>query len=280
MRDCRDDQAVLDLTQELHVGAICVAQDAWDVDYEPAVDGRSRSPDYRVRTPDHGAFYVEATHIRRTVAEATIEEVLTVLYETVTGTATELVVDTDLGDLTASEIAALLTRMPSVSAWLREAIIAANRELVDGEIKTIWDPGGPPRGLNFTLMRSRSRSGGSTGWGVYGFGIPYTDQEWKAFKNKLDEKIGQLVPGYVNIIAITTTSDTHEWNHCAKVCDDLLRRPGGGPLTLSAIVFVRRWLGHDSRNWVWRNTSAQFPASEELLDALSHATDFPGGAVI
>lgn len=274
IRDCATSDDESDLINELYVGALCASREGWTIGYQPtALANQGRMPDYLVLTPNEGSFYVEATCIRKSGTSTDLDNIDQVLHDVIVSTRTPLRVGVDLGSgLSRPDAPNLQRHLSEVCTWLKEVIEYCAANLADGEV-TVRVPQGLDGEIIFTIEKDCSRGDRPTGYMGGSRLVPYTQCEHRQFKRKLDEKLGQLVPGCPNLLAITTRSDTHDEWDCAMACGAIRADSVGRIRHLTAILFVKRWLNDGYPNWVWRNPSAELPMTETLLSFLRDARD-------
>lgn len=122
--------------------------------------------------------------------------------------------------------------------------------------------------------------------------VPYTHKEFWKLRDAICEKLGQMVPGMINLLILSSASDTHEdvdlfWarnfiNQLAAENDDAFFVKKGFEGTqdflrqfknLSGVLFRSTWISVDQtsdRNSLWCNDQADEPIPEAIKEYLSN----------
>lgn len=285
-----------DVRFELELPYLFLLDDKYTVEYEKFGSGRRHAPDFTIQRLSEFEFNVEVKRIR--------EGILGIRYEKVTEKIIEPIrsIPSSLGfsinvlhfDLNETFITSLDHSAGQVVDQIRTLISKKEAKLpFDSCIEY------PLQGFKDEIVVTLSRPSGKkehSRTSYYGGLAPifFTDKESYKFGDTVFEKLGQCIPGMINVVFISTNSTTHEPEDMLesiasmnklirKKDDDFFKKKGfdgidgfiSSSKNLSGIVFKTIWVSlKRNYNLVWCNQNAEQQIPQELKDYMTYMGKF------
>ncbi len=283
---------VLDIRAELEFAYLVLLDDRFDVEYEKYGAGKVRSPDFAVVFEGAIAFNAEVKHIRESGLSTRFEKLVADVGAGVQKVKSGL--DFGIEPGVAGVTRDLLDRAEQSKAGVIDFIIATvqreESKLVPDKQYEYAIPGFDRDLILFLVKHSWKDAPGPTSHdGI--MPIPYSHKEYRKLGDAIFEKLGQLVPGMINVLVIFCSSFTHEEVDLLKAVDRINERLARGDdaffvrkglahrhdfldhvRRLSGILFrdsyVPVWPPPQERNFLWQNSQAECEVPEPISQYL------------
>ena len=211
-RNAITDEDLDDVRFELELPHLFLLDDKYTVEYEKFGSGGKRAPDFTIQRLRTFEFNVEVKRIREGSLGTRYEKVIEKIVEPIRSIPSSLGFSISVlhFDLNEDFIASLENSAEQVADQIQTLI---SKE----EAKMPYDSC-----LEYPLPRFKdeivvmlSRPSGKTDFprtSYYGGldPISFTDKEFSKFGDTVFEKLGQCIPGMINVLFISTNSSTHE----------------------------------------------------------------------
>ena len=290
-----DDEDLKDLRYELET-AYTILKDCSFVDLEYERCGtRKRGPDFTVTYRTGTRFNVEVKRIRPAINQGCFDEWIANLRNQICAIPSELTFFIDIDpawtidelDISRSLLDPLVEGTPHIVKYIADTIGAAGPCIPTDEGKMYTVPGF--EAIRFRLGKpSHKPMGGYTQWYGSSFRLFVTQEEYCQFVNAVCGKLGQMIPGEINILAISSDSRTHDdlvFRRALAKLRDLVEHKrddffknrnfaGADDFAekmklLSSILFRGAWLSDPDRpNLLWCNEIAECSIPEDIGEAL------------
>ncbi len=283
---------VNDILAEIEVACRFLAGPEFEVEYEPYGQGKSRSPDFCIRTQQYGDFNVETKRIRESVPVTLYNECLDRVISELRKVPSSLGVSFECYSLALSPGYAqrLNASIDSIRSQCLEALQSAIGKLTSGDSTTIAIKGFEELQFRITHVPEKSPDTPTANFGGVN-PILYTQRESFKFTDIFLNSLGQLRPDLPNVLTIRLHSTTHEPEELPMVAipniersakegdEHFFREKGFKDIAdykqqvqyLSAVVVLAYWIkaGDDvPRNQVWCNPTATKPLHEAVVEYL------------
>ncbi|MBT4638174.1 MAG: hypothetical protein HOC09_05065 [Deltaproteobacteria bacterium] len=295
-----DNDTVKDVLAEIEWAYLLLQVDRFSrVEYE-SYGTKEQNPDLTVTDVQSGfVFNIESKRIRCTDLEWRFEAWKQRLARQVIAIPSKLAfsMDIDSFDTAAELVDRLEAKTEDVVSYITETVIALTDEIPPGSEKSYFVPGF--EGVFEFKLRTPPRKASSDYTSYYGGSFPifYTHKEYMKFGDEIcDPKhLGQMRPDMVNILAISTDSNTHDSldlgeavanlaELAAQHSDDFFVKKGfeGGSADfaiqlerLSGILFRSLWGPIDrAPNILWCNNKAKCLIPKDIGSILQ-VMDYP-----
>jgi len=298
IRDQYNNEALADVRCELEVAYFLLADNHFDIiQYERKYEGFSRGPDYYVGFDSSFKFNLEVTRLHQPAQMLDFERIIQQVAKRVESVPSSLCFGFYCENIEFDR--AMVDRLALLQESIVEYVIKTIQveearfnvdEAREYEIPDFGD----------TLLLRLSKPHGKTGINTTSYGlvsqpILYKGAESLKIISKIIDvknKITQMIPNMINILAISSESDAHETNHFLKACvliDRQLRKGDGAffvkygfkePneflklwVNFSGILFREKLIRlgnnkHEDRNVLWQNAHAAIPIPQPLRECL------------
>lgn len=217
------DQA-LDAMAELEAAELALRHPKLDVDYEASGGKNDAGPDLKIRCnstrSEEIVVHVEVTRIRTGNLERRMDAVLDRLLQAVRDIPTGLSVFFEWSNMSSSpeyfdeQITALEENLEAVIDHVQTSLRTALRQGV-GEQGQKIEILGPLSDLSVVITGPPCPEASDRTIHLGGtLPLFYTQNEHEKFKDKIEDKLRQLVPGESNVIDISIASSTHDLVDC------------------------------------------------------------------
>lgn len=287
-RNAITDEDADDVRFELELPFLFLIDDKYTVEYEKFGSEKKRAPDFTIQHDGALQFNVEVKRIREGRLGTRYEEVIKKIIEPIRNIPSSLGFSINVLDFDLDEdfVTSLENSVEQVINQIQTLIIKEEAKipydscfeypLLVGKDKIVITLSRPSGKKN--LSRTSYNSGLDP--------IFFTNKESFKFGDTIFEKLGQCIPGMINILFISTNSSTHEpedvlesiasINHLIKRQDiNFFKKKGFDSIDdfvntsklLSGIVSKTTWVGLDNNfNLVWCNCNADRQIPQELND--------------
>lgn len=284
------EEKLKDLILELEIAYLLLLDDRFEVDYEKYGTGKTRNPDFAIKFGESIEFNVEVTRIHQTDLENRFNKWLQGTVGRIRKVPSNLGfwIDVDMRDLNTSLVSRLEDSKEEVIRYIENIIRAEQSKLpcnsvheypisnFEGEIK-----------LNLSnLSQTRLERTAYLGDSVPIF---YKQKEWK-FCYIIFEKLGQMMPGMINLLIVGSDRDSVEAEHLGEAINSIneslqindesffVKQKFQGrqdflnqAKRLSGILFRGHWIGPgeaEDRNLLWCNDKADQPIPQIIREYL------------
>jgi hypothetical protein len=212
IRGAKSDEDLIDVVFELEVAFNMVCMDGYEVEYEKYGCQIGRAPDFTVSSRSGLVFNVEVKRIREGALGAKYQAMTDDIVAQIRPIPSMLAfsfaiddMDLDQGFLNRFE-AATITLIDFIKDKIRlEDQRLPFDETVDYELPGFEDE------ISIILSKPKGKLDNSkTSYHGGSFPIFYTQKESNKFGDAIFEKVGQMIPGSINIMVIASNSSTHE----------------------------------------------------------------------
>lgn len=300
IRDAHYDAAVVrDVLAEIEWAYLALQVDRFsEVEYE-LYGTKKPNPDLTVTDSKLGiVFNIEVKRIRPPDVEKRFEVWKRRVVEQVKAIPSSLAFSIDIGSFNMSgELADRLeAKSDCIVSYIVETIVMVEKEMSIGDEKRYSMPGFEDA-FEFRLTKPSGKVNlDHTSYHGGSFPLPVTHKEYRKFGDEIcdPEHLGQIRPGMVNILAISTNSSAHDYFDLGKAIDSLKELVEKGDdeffinkgfegvedftiqlRRLSGILFRGAWFSVDfNPNVLWRNDTAEYPIPNSLAEILQRL-DYP-----
>lgn len=293
IESAKDEDSLNDVIFELQVAFLMLFDADYSVEYEKyGLD--ERAPDYYCRASFGPEFNLEVKRVRIGASDKRWGQCMGSIEGQVKRHPSNICFRLDILSADADE--QLLRRMEAGISGIVEDIISkidmAKDRMPTG--KTCCFPvSGFEDVLELSLYRPLAADNREHTTS-YGHSSPlfFTQKEYRKFGDSVFEKVGQMIPGMVNIIVITTDSATHDRldledamssiEHLIEEEDDCYFQKKGFNdaddfrqrlSNVSGVLLISPWEAIDTpekRNLLWINQNALMPIPEEVKSYLEN----------
>jgi len=228
IRGAKSDEDLVDIVFELEVAFNMVGTDGYEVEYEKHGCKIGRSPDFTVSSRSGIEFNVEVKRIR--------EGLLGVKYQAITDHIVNQIrpipsmlafsFAIDVMDLDQEFLNRFEAEKIAIINFIKDKIRLEDQRLAFDETVDYELPGFEDE-ISIILSKPKGKQDNSkTSYHGGSFPIFYTQKEPTKFGDAIFEKVGQMVPGSINILVIASDSSTHEkedLQDALRSISDLLR---------------------------------------------------------
>ena len=285
-RNAISDEDIDDVRFELELPYLFFIDDKYTVEYEKFGNGRRRAPDFTIQHDGALQFNVEVNRIREGSLGTRYEEVIKKIIAPIRNIPSSLGFSISALDFDLNE-----DFITSLEHSVEQFVNQIRTLIIEEETKIPYDScfDYPLLGFKDKIVITLSRPSGKKNLSrtsYYGGLDPifFTNKECFKFGDTIFEKLGQCIPGMINILFISTNSSTHEpedvlesiasINHLIKKQDNnFFERKGFDGIddfvnalkNLSGIVCKTTWVSLESNfNLVWCNGNAAWQFPQEL----------------
>jgi len=291
-RGAKSEDDLVDVIFELEVVSHILSNEGYDVEYEKyGCNKIGRSPDLSVFSASGTEFNVEVKRIREGVLgvkfKSIVEDIVKQIEPIPSKLAFSFVVD-DLG-LDEEFLNRFLPTKEIIVDFIKEKIQLEDPQLpfdetVDYEL--------PNLGGEMSLILSKPKGKltcEETSYHGGSFPIFFTQKESNKFGDAIFEKIGQMIPGVINVLVIASDSSTHEKEDLQDAIisiHQLMRDQNetffikkgfegisdfsSQAANLSGVLFKSTWSSLSNPcNYLWNNNAAYHKIPDEIQTVLT-----------
>lgn len=281
-----------DIRFELELPCLFLLDDKYIVEYEKFGNGRKRAPDFTVQLVGGFEFNVEVKRIREGRLGVRYEKVIEKIIKSIEIIPSSLAFTIDVLRFDSNEdfIASLENSTEQVVDQIRTLISTE-------ELKMPYDSctERPLLGFKDEIVVTLSRPSGKTDSSrtSYHGGLDpifFTDKEFRKLGDIIFEKLGQCIPGMINVLFVSTNSTTHEPEDVPESImsiNKLIRKKDShffknkgfdgvdefmsASRNLSGIVFKTIWVSlKRNHNLVWCNRNSRQQIPQGLKDYMTY----------
>jgi hypothetical protein len=297
-----NDETVKDVLAEIELAYLLLQVDRFSrVEYE-CYGIEEPNPDLTVTDGKSGfAFNFEVKRIRHTDVEKRFGAWKQLVVKRVKAVPSKLAFFMNIGsfDTPIDLVDHLEAKTEDIISNITETIVASEEKIPLGSEKS-YSVLGLKGVFEFNLRKPRKPTSGDTLYDGGSFPIFYTDKEYRKFGDEICDPahLGQMRSGEVNILAISTDSDTHDDLDFGKALDSLEEHVTQGDdgffikkgfkgsedfakqlERLSGIFFRSVWVAVDFvPNILWCNDKAQCSIPNDIGKILQ-VMDYPRSKV-
>jgi hypothetical protein len=292
VRNAITDDDLDDIRFELHLPYLFLINDKFAVEYEKYGSGKMRSPDFTIQYDQNTEFNVEVKRIREGNFGVRYENVINKIIDPVRRTPSSLgfsinVLHFNLNDEFIKKLEASAEK---ISCQIQDLIQKEESRMFYDSSMDYPLPGFEHQ-IEITLSRPSGKKNLSR-TSYYGGLDPiiFTNKEHLKFGDTIFDKLGQCIPGMINILFVSSNSSTHEpegllesiasINNLIRIKnDDFFKSKGFDGISgfvnsskkLSGIVFKTTWESLERHsNLVWCNRNADNQIPHEVKEYMKH----------
>lgn len=293
------EDALRDVLYELEMAYLILLCDQFtDVEYERYGAGDQRAPDFTVTFETGAVFNVEVKRIRESLPEVRLETWKRVIRDRIVAIPSSLALSIrvlpDRIDDPATWLDRLEKETPNIIEYVQEVnAFHQKRQDISADQTGLPHPVPGFEGeIELSFRKPYHKTTHVLDWYGGEFPVFNTGREHKKFGDAITYSLGQLWPCMINVLAISTASNTHGWldfgsalESLAKLIaddnDDFFAQKGYADANgfldearkLSGVLFRSAWVSlptgeFDERNVVWSNPDADLYIPPEIAKAL------------
>ena len=295
----KTDEDLKDIQSELLIPYLLLLDNRFEVEYEKYGMGKTRAPDFFVTFEKSASFNVEVKKIRKTPLDVEFNQCFREIGERIRTVPSDLLCRMDVISLNpdCDLIARLKISQEKIVCFAQNTIYSEKDKLSLEDSREYPVPGFEDE---VTLILDKSSSKINLDHTYYYHGLKplfFTQREFYKFRDTIFEKMGQMLPGMVNILVITSDSDTHDQHDLLEAIKSInqrlarseesffIKKGFKGSLDfreqskiISAILFRNNWVSEErDRNFLWYNKIARNPLLEAIGDYLETMDIFQNG---
>lgn len=292
VRNAITDDDLDDIRFELELPYLFLINGKFSVQYEKYGSGKMRAPDFTVQYDLCSEFNIEVKRIREGNFGVRYEDVMRKIIEPVRRMPSSLGFSISVlhFDLNNEFIKALEASAEQISCEIQNLIQKEESKMSYDSSMNYPLPGFEHQ-IEIILSRPSGKKNLSK-TSYYGGLDPifFTNKEHLKLGDSIIEKLGQCIPGMINVLFISTNSSTHERddvlesiasiNNLIRIGnDDFFKNKGfegingfvNSSKKLSGIVFKTTWVSLERHsNLVWRNRNADHQIPDEIKEIMMH----------
>ena len=281
-----------DVCFEIEIPFLFLLDDKYTVEYEKFQRDKKRAPDFTIQRAGSYEFNVEVKRVREESLGTRYNEAIKRIIAPIRKTPSSLAFRINVLSMDPNHD--LVSRLEKSADHVTNQILSliAMEEVTMPQDESIKYPlDGFYDEVNIELSKPSGKKDFSKTSYYGGFRpIFYTNKEFLKFGDAIFEKLGQCIKSMINILAITTSSSTHEPEDVRESIesiislireneDDFFKKKGFGDTddflrvlnNLSGIVFITTWVNNENNfNLVWCNPNAKLQVPEDLKEYLKH----------
>lgn len=290
IRGAKFDEDLIDVVFELEIAFHMVCMDGYKVEYEKYGCKIGRAPDFTVTSKNGVIFNVEVKRIREGALGVKYHAITDDIVNQIQPIPSMLAFSFSVDDLDLNE--AFLKRFEAGKSttieFIKDIIRLEDQRLSFDETVDYELPGFKDEvSIIFSKPKGKLDNNGTSYHGG-SFPIFYTQKEPNKFGDAIFEKIGQMIPGTINILVIASDSSTHEKEDLQdaiisinklirdKAEDFFVKKGFSGiddfssqAVNLSGILFKSTWSSLSNPcNYLWCNQDASLKIPGELQPVL------------
>jgi len=201
-----------DIRFELEIPYLLLLDERFDVQYEKYGIGTKRSPDFTVIFENVIEFNIEVKRIREAILGQRFNKWLEEVVDEITKVPSTLAfsIDMALADGTSEFIDLLESKKEDIISFIKDSIYKEDARL---PYKTPFEypiPGFEDEVVLCLTKPEHKRKTDETSYHCAVEPIFYTQKELYKLGDSIFEKLGQVMPGIINILVCTSNSSTHE----------------------------------------------------------------------
>ena len=227
-------EALGDILYELQVVYLLLRSDQFTkVEYEK-YKGRQGSPDLTVTFEAGAIFNVEVKRFRERLPEVCLETWKRQMRKDVSTIPSSYGLSVDILRDTFDEPADWLNRLEKETPNIIEYIKAANALHAEKDDILVAEAGFPHSVPGFegeveiVFWKPRDKRTRTLDWYGGGFPVFITQCEYRKFSDAILDSLRQMVPDMINVLAIVTGNNTHDYRDFGKALEFLFERMAHG----------------------------------------------------
>lgn len=286
-RGAKLDEDLIDVIFELEVAYNIISHEGYEVEYEKyGCTQNVRAPDLTVMSKNGLEFNIEVKRIREGALgikyQAITDEIVNLIRPIPSMLAFSFVID-DL-DLSEAFLKRFEAAKTTIVDFIKDKILLENQRLPFDETVDYELPGFINE-VSIILSKPKGKlDHNKTSYHGGLFPIFYTQKEPNKFGDAIFEKVGQMIPGAINILVIASDSSTHEKEDLQDAIisinelirdkeEDFFVKKGFSGINdfisqvvnLSGVLFKSTWSNLSSpANYLWCNKDASLKIPDEI----------------
>lgn len=212
IRGAKSDEDLIDVVFELEVAFNMVGTDGYKIEYEKYGSKIGRAPDFTVTSRSGIEFNVEVKRIREGALgvkyQAIIDDIVNLIRPIPSMLAFSFAID--VMDLDQDFLRRFEGAKATIISFIKDKVQSEDQRLPFDETVDYELPGFEDE-ISIILSKPKGKLDYSkTSYHGGSFPIFYTQKESNKFGDAIFEKVGQMIPGSINILLIASNSSTHE----------------------------------------------------------------------
>ena len=277
-----------DVRFELEVPYLLLLDNRFEVEYEKFGADKKRSPDFTITFESSLEINIEVKRIREGGLGQRYNEWREEVVDQIRKVPSSLAFAIDMvsADGTSDFIGLLERKKDGIISFIRNTISTQALGMLDDSTYEYEVPGLEGKVVLILTKPSRKRGTDETSYHGGIEPIFYTSKEPLKFGNAILEKLGQMIPGMVNILVCTSNSSTHEKDDLIDAVRSINQRIRSQDETffvkegfrgvddflslirnLSGVLFRTTWSEEASAvNFLWSNHQAELQIPEAIRE--------------
>ena len=291
IRGAKSDEDLVDVIFELEVAFNMVGTDGYDIEYEKYGSKIGRAPDFTVTSRSGLEFNVEVKRIREGALDVKYQAIIDDIVKRIRPIPSMLAFSftIDVMDLDQDFLRRFEDATATIVSFISDKIRLEDQRLPFDETVDYELPGFENE-ISIILSKPKGKLDHSkTSYHGGSFPIFYTQKESNKFGDAVFEKVGQMIPGSINILLIASNSSTHEKEDLQDALlsiSELLRdkkeeffiKKGFCDINdflsqaenLSGVLFKTSWSSlSNPSNYLWCNQKAALKIPDEIRQFLT-----------
>lgn len=290
-RGAKTDEDLIDVIYELELAFNMVCTDGYEVEYEKYGHKIGRSPDFTVTSRSGMKFNIEVKRIREGAIGVKYNNLIDDIVEQIHPIQSMLAFSVTVEDFDLNQdfVNRFEVARTAILNFIKDKIRLEDKRLSLDETVSYELPGFEDE-ISIILSKPKGKlDHNKTSYHGGSFPIFYTQKESNKFGDAIFEKVGQMVPGSINIIVIVSNSSTHEkedFQDAILSIKELVRdrnesffvKKGFRDINdflsqaenLSGVLFKSSWSSlSNPGNYLWCNQNASLKIPDEIRPFLT-----------
>lgn len=291
LRSAKNNDVLEDIKSELEMACLLLKNEHFNVEYEKYIRS-GKCPDFTVSINSGATFNLEVARIRKTSPEACFEAWCNNISEQIRTIPSNVGVSFNYSlDSVPSIIKELESSKPETIQFIRDSIKEADGTLLSGKECSYYIPGFKDAiRLNITKPLKKTNQNKTSYYGGL-FPIFFTNREYRKIGDIVCAKLAQMLPNCINILAISSNTNTHDATDCEDALNELYKLALNGndefftnkkdfhrntsnfisqAKRLSGVLFRSTWINSkfQYRNVLWCNQKAALKIPKPVVQYL------------
>lgn len=291
IRGAKSDEDLIDVIFELEIAFNMACTDGYKVEYEKYGCQIGRAPDFTVNSKSGLEFNVEVKRIREGALGVKFQAITDEIVGQIRPIPSMLAFSFSIEDMDLDQ--GLINRYEAAKIalvdFIKDKIRSEDQRLsfdetIDYELPNFNDE------ISIIFSKPKGKSDNSkTSYHGGSFPIFYTQKESNKFGDAIFEKVGQMIPGTINILVIASNSSTHEKEDLQDAILSIRELASDGneaffvkkgfrdindffsqAENLSGVLFKSTWSSlYNPENYLWCNQNALLKIPDEIRPFLT-----------